>query len=105
MAALKQGDVFEIGKGVASEAGTMRRDSENKKDWIPGDWGYLDKFGEQPGVYRGGENILYLGGGVWRGHNASETRNPDPAFFSESQILSRPDVMPMRRFPSIGINN
>jgi hypothetical protein len=45
-------------------------------DWIPGDWGYIEntKYNENPNLGQEGENIIYVGNGLFWGH----TSDPDP---------------------------
>lgn len=63
-------------EGGGSLNGTYQTTTNDQKDWIPGDWGMVvnSKFSRAAAGNGGtaGENIVYLGKGVFFGHNPGE---------------------------------
>ena len=77
-------------------------------EWIPGDWGFITKLNKNAkGVYVG-ENIIYLGQGMWFGHGATGPQGATLAQI-EAQVDSWMEGVgghrtePWRKFPKVGL--
>jgi len=75
-------------------------------EWVPGDWGYLKAFNTS-GRGLQGENLIYLGGGLFWGHGASSPIMTAQDWIDFWANISNPPTPPIlltrRDFPGEGL--
>lgn len=89
-------------------------DSALINDWVPGDWGYIKSYIVNPSFGLEGENIIYVGKGLFWGHFSS-VHTPEPLFAWITRVSKweqhkvpkskrgMAELLQMRKYPKMGL--
>ena len=93
------------------------RHTNDKSDWIPGDWGYIENAGDDKSGAREGENIIYIGGTLATGDEfldqgkfygnigGNKIRTWNEWFTMVNSWQGKAQPLDTRRGPTMGLKN